>query len=62
VGTEKVPYFLELADPAALGLMRSIKKVFDPKGILGPDRVFGPSQTAPSPTAPSQTAESGETS
>jgi glycolate oxidase len=42
VGTAKVPYFLELADPAALGLMRSIKKVFDPKGILGPDRVFGP--------------------
>ena len=43
MGTEKVPYFLELADPAALELMRSIKKVFDPKGILGPDRLFGPS-------------------
>jgi FAD linked oxidases, C-terminal domain len=74
VGTEKVPYFLELADPTALGLMRSIKKVFDPKGILGPDRVFGPSVTAASPTtssqpttsspatAPSSTAESGENS
>ena len=68
VGTEKVPYFLELADPTALALMRSIKKVFDPKGILGPDRVFGPSPTAASPTtssqptAPSPTAESGETS
>ena len=42
VGTEKVPYFLELADPAALALMRSIKEAFDPKGILGPSRVFGP--------------------
>ena len=36
LGTEKAPYFLEMADPAALELMRSIKKVFDPLGILGP--------------------------
>ena len=62
VGTEKLAYFLELADPAALELMRSIKKVFDPKGILGPDRLFGPSAPAPSQTAPSPTAESGENS
>ena len=41
VGTEKTPYFLETADPAALELMRSIKRVFDPKGILGPHRMLG---------------------
>jgi len=41
VGTEKAPYFLETADPAALELMRSIKTAFDPKGILGPHRMLG---------------------
>jgi glycolate oxidase len=45
LGTEKAPYFLETADPAALELMRSIKQVFDPLGILGPDRMLGVSQT-----------------
>ncbi len=45
IGTEKMPYFLEMADPAALELMRAIKKVFDPLGILGPDRVLGMSET-----------------
>jgi glycolate oxidase len=43
LGTEKMPYFLEMADPAALELMRAIKKAFDPLGILGPDRVLGAS-------------------
>jgi glycolate oxidase len=41
VGTEKAPYFLETADPAAVELMRSIKRSFDPKGILGPHRMLG---------------------
>jgi glycolate oxidase len=41
IGTEKMPYFLEMHDPAALELMRSIKRVFDPRGILGPDRLLG---------------------
>ncbi len=45
LGTEKTPYFLEMADPAALELMRSIKKVFDPLGILGPDRMLSVIQT-----------------
>jgi glycolate oxidase len=45
LGTEKMPYFLEMADPIAVELMRSIKKVFDPLGILGPDRVLGMNQT-----------------
>jgi glycolate oxidase len=44
IGTEKVPYFLETEDPAALELMRSIKRVFDPNGILGPGRLLGESR------------------
>ena len=41
IGTAKLPYFLEMQDPVSLDLMRSIKRVFDPQGILGPDRVLG---------------------
>jgi glycolate oxidase len=45
IGTAKLPYFLELEDPVSLGLMRSIKQVFDPRGILGPDRLLGVART-----------------
>ena len=41
IGTAKLPFFLELEDPSALELMRAIKGVFDPKGILGPGRFLG---------------------
>jgi glycolate oxidase len=41
IGSEKLSYFLELQDPTALLLMRSIKQVFDPAGILGPGRLLG---------------------
>src|SRR5580704_1236822 len=41
IGTAKLPYFLELEDPVTLELMRSIKRAFDPAGILGPDRLLG---------------------
>jgi glycolate oxidase len=41
IGTAKQPYFLELEDPVSLELMRSIKRAFDPGGILGPNRVLG---------------------
>ena len=41
IGTAKLPYFLETQDPVSLELMRSIKRVFDPEGILGPDRLLG---------------------
>ncbi len=41
IGTAKLPYFLELEDPVALGLMRAIKGAFDPLGILGPERLLG---------------------
>jgi hypothetical protein len=35
IGTAKVSYFLELADPAG------VKDVFDPAGILNPGVLFG---------------------
>jgi len=40
IGTAKKRYFLELADPVAVGLMRRIKQDFDPGGILGPGVLF----------------------
>ncbi len=44
IGTAKLPYFLEMEDPVSLELMRAIKRAFDPRGILGPDRVLGVDQ------------------
>jgi glycolate oxidase len=41
IGTAKLEYFLETQDPVSLDLMRAIKRVFDPLGILGPDRLLG---------------------
>ena len=43
IGTEKLSYFLDTVDTVNLDLMRSIKRVFDPLGILGPERLLGPS-------------------
>ena len=45
IGTAKLPYFLEMEDPVSLDLMRSIKRAFDPAGILGPDRLLGMART-----------------
>jgi glycolate oxidase len=50
IGTAKLSYFLETQDAVNLDLMRSIKRVFDPLGILGPDRLLG--ITADSGSAP----------
>jgi glycolate oxidase len=47
IGTEKRSYFLDTVDTVNLDLMRSIKRVFDPLGILGPGRIFeGTEETA----------------
>ncbi len=40
IGTAKKSYFLELADPVAVDLMRRVKLAFDPQGILGPGVLF----------------------
>ena len=45
IGTAKLSYFLELEDPVSLELMRSIKRAFDPDGILNPDRLLGVAMT-----------------
>jgi glycolate oxidase len=47
IGTAKLEYFLETQDPVSLDLMRSIKRVFDPLGILGPDRLLGVTRGQP---------------
>jgi len=40
IGTDKQSYFLDLEDPVKIALMRRIKHAFDPRGILGPGRLF----------------------
>ncbi|MEO1767505.1 FAD-binding oxidoreductase [Thiobacter aerophilum] len=40
VGREKRPYVGREIDPVTLGVMREVKRVFDPKGILNPGKIF----------------------
>ena len=42
IGVEKRDYINRAIDPATLDLMRAIKRQFDPKGILNPDKIFPP--------------------
>ncbi|MHB1710364.1 MAG: FAD-binding oxidoreductase [Acidimicrobiales bacterium] len=42
IGTEKKQYLAEFEEPAKLALMRRIKAVFDPRGILNPGTIFDP--------------------
>ncbi len=41
IGQAKKRYWLELADPVAVELMRRVKQAFDPQGMLGPGSAFG---------------------
>ena len=40
IGLEKRDYVRMEIEPAALQLMRQIKRQFDPKGILNPGKLF----------------------
>jgi glycolate oxidase len=40
VGTSKAPYFSREIGPVEIELMKQIKQVFDPKGILNPGKIF----------------------
>jgi glycolate oxidase len=40
IGITKKPYFIALEDPTKIELMRRIKRVFDPVGILNPGKIF----------------------
>ena len=39
IGYAKRAYLKESLDPAVLGLMRGVKRAFDPKNILNPHKV-----------------------
>jgi len=40
VGITKAPYIAKEIGPVELNLMKKIKKVFDPNGILNPGKIF----------------------
>lgn len=41
IGLEKKPELMALIDPVKLALMQSIKRTFDPKGIMNPGKIVG---------------------
>ena len=47
VGTTKLGFVGAETDPVALELMRSIKKVFDPAGILNPHKAIPDEEMLP---------------
>jgi D-lactate dehydrogenase len=42
IGMAKRDYINRAIDPVTLDLMRAIKRQFDPRGILNPDKIFPP--------------------
>jgi glycolate oxidase len=55
IGLMKAPYLPRAVGPDALELMRRLKAVFDPNGILNPGKLFPPEEGPPaaSPAGPS---------
>ncbi len=45
IGITKAPYLPKEIGPVELGIMKKIKTVFDPKGILNPGKIFPTSNT-----------------
>lgn len=43
IGLEKKPFLKRAMDPEAIALLKQIKAIFDPKGILNPDKIWEPS-------------------
>ena len=46
VGIAKAKYIGMELSPAVIGLMKEIKKTFDPNGVLNPGKIFPPGETA----------------
>jgi alkyldihydroxyacetonephosphate synthase len=40
VGVDHKKWYLKTADPVAINVLRSIKKIIDPNGILNPGKLF----------------------
>ncbi len=40
IGVEKIAYFENLTDNTVLDYMKKVKKIFDPNGILNPEKIF----------------------
>jgi D-lactate dehydrogenase len=40
VGREKRPYVGREIDPVTMGLMKELKRVFDPNNVLNPGKLF----------------------
>ena len=40
IGCEKSQYIINAVDPVCLNAMKQIKKMFDPKNILNPNKIF----------------------
>jgi glycolate oxidase len=40
IGTTKAPYFKREIGSVEINLMKKIKRAFDPKGLLNPDKIF----------------------
>jgi D-lactate dehydrogenase (cytochrome) len=40
IGLHKMPYLLDEAGPAAVAMMRGIKRALDPANIMNPGKIF----------------------